>query len=262
MLRLTIIRTTAKKKETLDPQKKVQHKDGEVFSPLPRLHQKCCTVWHIAQVRKTQSAARADSLAQCEALCCRLVKLSTLVECIATKQPGSKQLQLSWFFCSPPARPHAGAHLLTEGGKRCDLRSKWHFLMWFCSHDHARSLEQTSSLADRPLLCHGHRGWIETLGWSRKTSQAPIQSLYHQSSCLLSHSCGHCASPGEAWGSEWLLLRWAYLGDGCSTTAEAKQWKLVLKSLMSLFWNYIIFAVFSGHSWGNCLLYKCYFYIR
>lgn len=61
-------------------------------------HQKCSTVWHIAQVWKTQSVAHADSFAQCEALCCRLVKLSKLVECITTKLPRSKQLQLSAFF--------------------------------------------------------------------------------------------------------------------------------------------------------------------
>lgn len=113
------------RRDARSKQEKVQHKDGKVFSPPPRLHQKCCTVWHIAQVWKTQSAACADSLAQCEALCCGLVKLSILVERVATKQPGSEQLQLSWFSCSPPARPHAGAPSAhRRGGGRCDLRSK------------------------------------------------------------------------------------------------------------------------------------------
>lgn len=61
-----------------------------------------------------------------------------------------------------------------KGGKRYDLRSKWHFLLWFCTHDHACSLEQTSSLACRPLHCHSHHGWTKTLGRGRKTSRTPI----------------------------------------------------------------------------------------
>lgn len=47
-------------------------------------------------------------------------------------------------------------------------------------------------------------------GLRQKNISSPDPSLSHQLGCMLGHSCGHCASPGEAWGGEWLLPRWPY----------------------------------------------------
>lgn len=198
--------------------KKVQHKDTGRFS---RRRRHDCT----------RNAAQCDTLLKCERLSAPLALiLSHSVKHFAAdwlscpyslsilppNSPDPNSCNFHGFSVRRPLALTQGPICSPKGGNaalcvrsgsfRCDFAA-----MMARARDKS-GLGRTSSLPDRPLLCHSRRGWIETFGWGRKTPPAPRPdpSLYHKSSCLLSHSCGHSGSPGEARGDEWLLLRWPF----------------------------------------------------
>lgn len=149
------------RRDTPPPKKRVQHKDGR--------HHGCI-----------RNAAQCDTLLKCE----RLRASLALILSHSVKHFAADWLsclcswchQTAWIqtaatfivFLSParsPSRRGPSAH--RRSGKRCLQSGTFH---------HACSWEQTSSQANRPLLCHSHRGWVETttnnyikvklLGWT------------------------------------------------------------------------------------------------